>query len=63
MAGRRVVVADDDALLREGIASLLVAAGHTVVAQAGDAPTLTDAVRTTVPDVVIADIRSAPTAQ
>jgi DNA-binding NarL/FixJ family response regulator len=61
MAGRRVVVADDDALLREGIASLLTVAGHTVVAQAGDARTLKDAVRTTVPDVVIADIRMPPT--
>jgi DNA-binding NarL/FixJ family response regulator len=61
MAGRRVVVADDDALLREGIASLLTAAGHNVVAQAGDAQTLKNAVRTTVPDVVIADIRMPPT--
>jgi DNA-binding NarL/FixJ family response regulator len=61
MAGRRVVVADDEALLREGIASLLTVAGHDVVAQAGDAPTLEHAVRTTVPDVVIADIRMPPT--
>ncbi len=61
MAGRRVVVADDDALLREGIVSLLTAAGHDVVAQASDATTLRDAVRTTVPDVVVADIRMPPT--
>jgi DNA-binding NarL/FixJ family response regulator len=61
MAGRRVVVADDDALLREGIVSLLTLAGHDVVAQAFDAPTLRDAVRETVPDVVIADIRMPPT--
>ena len=61
MVGRRVVVADDDALLREGIVSLLTAAGHDVVAQADDAATLRDAVRTTVPDVVIADIRMPPT--
>jgi len=61
MTGRRVVVADDDALLREGIVSLLTGAGHDVVAQADDAPTLRDAVRATVPDVVIADIRMPPT--
>ncbi len=54
-------MADDDALLREGIASLLTAAGHDVVAQAGDAATLRQAVRTTVPEVVIADIRMPPT--
>jgi DNA-binding NarL/FixJ family response regulator len=61
MTGRRVVVADDDALLREGIVSLLTGAGHDVVAQAGDAPTLREVVRETVPDVVIADIRMPPT--
>ena len=54
-------MADDDALLREGIASLLTAAGHDVVAQADDAATLRQAVRTTVPEVVIADIRMPPT--
>ena len=43
------MVADDDALLREGIVSLLTAAGHDVVAQADDAATLRDAVRETVP--------------
>ncbi len=55
------MVADDDALLREGIVSLLTAAGHDVVAQADDAATLRDAVRETVPEVVIADIRMPPT--
>jgi DNA-binding NarL/FixJ family response regulator len=61
MTGRRVVVADDDALLREGIASLLTGAGHDVIAQAADGPALRDAVRATIPDVVIADIRMPPT--
>lgn len=61
MTGRRVVVADDDALLREGIASLLAAAGHEIVAQAVDASTLRRAVRSTLPDVVVADIRMPPT--
>ncbi len=55
------MVADDDALLREGIASLLIAAGHDVVAQADDAATFRDAVHETVPEVVIADIRMPPT--
>ena len=55
------MVADDDALLREGIVSLLTAAGHEVVAQANDAGTLRDAVRETLPEVVIADIRMPPT--
>jgi serine/threonine-protein kinase PknK len=61
MTPRRLVVGEDDALLREGIASLLTAAGHDVVAQAGDAPTLRDAVRATVPDIMISDIRMPPT--
>jgi DNA-binding NarL/FixJ family response regulator len=61
MTGRRVLVADDDALLREGVVSLLSGTGHDVVAEADDAATLRDAVRATVPDVVIADIRMPPT--
>jgi DNA-binding NarL/FixJ family response regulator len=61
MAGSRVVLADDDVLLREGIASLLDAAGYDVVGQAGDARTLTELVREHVPDVVVVDIRMPPT--
>src|ERR1035437_9212685 len=57
----RVVVADDDVLLREGIARLLIEAGYTVVGQASDARTLLDAVRSAQPDLVIADIRMPPT--
>lgn len=60
-ARQRVVVADDDVLLREGIASLLSDAGYTVVGQASDARTLLDAVRSVLPDLVIADIRMPPT--
>jgi DNA-binding NarL/FixJ family response regulator len=60
MAGR-VVLADDDVLLREGIASLLAGAGYDVVAQAGDARTLEERVREDVPDVVVVDIRMPPT--
>ena len=62
----RIVLADDVALLREGLASLLAAAGHEVLAQAADA----DALRAEVarlasggdlPDVVITDVRMPPT--
>lgn len=61
MAGSRVVVADDDVLLREGVASLLHGAGYDVVAQAGDADALRDAVHEYVPDLAIVDIRMPPT--
>lgn len=62
----RIVLADDVALLREGLASLLTAAGHEVLAQAADA----DALRAEVarlassgdlPDVVVTDVRMPPT--
>jgi DNA-binding NarL/FixJ family response regulator len=60
MGGKRVIVADDDALLREGIASILTAAGHDVVGRAWDAPTLADVIREHVPDVAVIDIRMPP---
>ena len=41
MPASRVVIAEDDVLLREGIASLLTGAGFDVVGQAGDASALT----------------------
>jgi DNA-binding NarL/FixJ family response regulator len=56
----RVVVAEDDALLREGIASLLREAGHVVVGRAGDAGALLLNVRSHVPDVAIVDVRMPP---
>jgi DNA-binding NarL/FixJ family response regulator len=56
----RVVVGEDDALLREGIASLLQEAGHRVVGRAGDAGTLLLRVRSYVPDVAIVDVRMPP---
>ena len=59
--GTRVVVADDDVLLREGVASLLTGAGFTVVGQAGDSAELLTLVRDTVPDLVVTDIRMPPT--
>ena len=61
MAPGRVVVADDDVLLREGIARILSGAGYEVVAQAADRAELEDLVREHVPDLVVVDIRMPPT--
>jgi serine/threonine-protein kinase PknK len=61
MTAKRVVVADDDVLLREGVCSLLSGAGYDVVGQAGDARALIDAVREHGPDLVVTDIRMPPT--
>ena len=57
----RVVVADDDTLLREGLASLLVGSGFEIVGLVGDAVDLLALVRDTSPDLVIVDIRMPPT--
>jgi serine/threonine-protein kinase PknK len=56
----RVVLADDDILLREGIASLLDRSGFEVVGQAGDGACLLALVRQTKPDLAIVDIRMPP---
>src|SRR5881394_623985 len=56
----RVVIADDNALLREGIASLLVEAGHEVVGRAVDADDLRLKVRSYRPDIAIVDVRMPP---
>ena len=58
---RRVIVADDDVLLREGLASLLERAGYQLVGQAGDGSELLSLVREHRPDLVIVDIRMPPT--
>jgi len=57
----RVVVADDDVLLREGLASLLARSGFDVVGQAGNATELLDAVRELRPGLAVVDIRMPPT--
>ena len=57
---RSVVIADDDLLLREGLASLLTQAGYSVVGQAGDAAGLLNLVRARRPDIAIVDIRMPP---
>jgi serine/threonine-protein kinase PknK len=56
----RTVLADDDVLLREGLASLLERSGIEVVGQAGDASQLLDLVRRHEPELVIVDIRMPP---
>jgi DNA-binding NarL/FixJ family response regulator len=61
VAAGRVILADDDVLLREGIASLLSGAGYEIVGQAGDALGLADLVRERSPDLVVIDIRMPPT--
>ncbi len=60
-AGVRVVVADDDVLLREGLASLLARSGYDVVGQVGEATSLVDLVRAERPELAIVDIRMPPT--
>ncbi len=60
MSGGRLILADDDVLLREGIASLLGNAGYDVVGQAGDAAGLIDIVREQRPELVVIDIRMPP---
>jgi DNA-binding NarL/FixJ family response regulator len=57
----RVVVADDDVLLREGVASLLERTGFEVVGRAGDGAELIELVRRLKPDLVLVDIRMPPT--
>jgi DNA-binding NarL/FixJ family response regulator len=57
----RVVLADDDVLLREGLASLLERSGFDVVGQAGDAMELVALTCDKAPELVVADIRMPPT--
>ncbi len=56
----RIVIGEDSALFREGLARLLEDAGHEIVAKAADAPTLIDAVAAHEPDLAIVDIRMPP---
>jgi DNA-binding NarL/FixJ family response regulator len=56
----RVVVADDDVLLREGLAGLLERSGFEIVGLAGDAAELLAVVREHEPELVIVDIRMPP---
>lgn len=57
----RLVIAEDAAILRDGLASLLEDRGHDVVAAVSDGDALLDAVERFHPDVTIVDIRMPPT--
>jgi DNA-binding NarL/FixJ family response regulator len=61
MASMRVVIAEDSALLREGLVRLLEDRGHEVVAAVADADSMLAAVAEHRPDVVVTDIRMPPT--
>jgi DNA-binding NarL/FixJ family response regulator len=56
----RVVIADDSALLREGLQLVLAEAGHTVVAAVGDGPGLVEAAMRERPDLCLVDVRMPP---
>ena len=57
----RIVLAEDSALLRAGLATLMAQSGFEIVGEAGHADGLLDLVRTKMPDVVVLDIRMPPT--
>ncbi len=61
MSRLRVVLAEDDILLREGLASLLERSGFAVVGQAGGGAQLVALVRQEAPELVVVDIRMPPT--
>ena len=56
----RVVIAEDSALIREGIARLIEESGSSVVAKVGDGPAFVDAVVAHRPDVSVVDVRMPP---
>lgn len=57
----RVIVADDAALIREGLARILAGAGFEVVGQAGTVEELLELVASRRPDVAVVDVRMPPT--
>jgi DNA-binding NarL/FixJ family response regulator len=61
MSPTRVLLADDDVLLREGLASLLDRSGFEVIGQAGDADELMTLARELLPEIVLVDVRMPPT--
>ncbi|WP_406477118.1 LuxR C-terminal-related transcriptional regulator [Streptomyces sp. NBC_01615] len=56
----RVVIAEDNALLREGLVLLLTSAGHEVVAVAGSGPEVLPALLAHRPDIAVLDVRMPP---
>jgi len=59
-ASLRVVIAEDSAILRDGLAGLLIERGHQVVEMVGDATRLSEVVATHRPDVAVVDVRMPP---
>jgi DNA-binding NarL/FixJ family response regulator len=57
----RVVIAEDQVLLREGLARLFTDGGHQVISTLGDSETVVDVVDAERPDLVLVDIRMPPT--
>ncbi|WP_233225302.1 response regulator transcription factor [Nocardia sp. MDA0666] len=56
----RIVIAEDSAILRDGLAGLLTDRGHEIVAMVGDAMRLSEIVAETRPDVAVVDVRMPP---
>jgi DNA-binding NarL/FixJ family response regulator len=56
----RIVIAEDAAVIRAGLAEILTDRGHEIVAAVGDAEALQDAVAARQPDVAIVDVRMPP---
>jgi serine/threonine-protein kinase PknK len=61
MAALRVILAEDDVLLREGLASLLERSGFEVLGQVGNGLELLALARKEAPELVVVDIRMPPT--
>jgi DNA-binding NarL/FixJ family response regulator len=57
----RIVIAEDAAIMRNGLGAILARRGHDVLAAVGDPDALLDAVRKQQPDVAIIDVRMPPT--
>lgn len=57
----RIAIAEDSAILRDGLAQLLVERGHDVVAKVGSADELLEVVGDVTPDVAVVDVRMPPT--
>jgi DNA-binding NarL/FixJ family response regulator len=57
----RIVIAEDAAIMRDGLTQTLTRRGHEVVAAVGDAEALRQAVEEHLPDVAIVDVRMPPT--
>ncbi len=61
MTELRVILVEDSVLLREGLARLVVEAGHRCVAALGDASSLVEAARATAAELAVLDVRLPPT--